>query len=150
MIRFAPLLFLMLAAAAPAPVPLATPPAGTPLDTLARRLVAQDMTEASRAGQTPLLLVGTAAIGGERPAVLVQLQSSRECGSAGCSTAVFVWTAGAYQRALDGISGQVSVGSTRHRGYADLQTDTERYVWNGRVYRSVRPAPDVSLRPARR
>ena len=149
MIRPALLCLLLLTAAAPAPVPLTAQP-GTTVDALARQLVAQDLREASRAGEQPLLLIGTAALGGERPALFIQLQSPRECGSAGCNTSVFVWTAGGYKRALDGVAGRLTVSGTRHHGLADLVTDTEQYAWDGRAYRDTRPAPPVNLRPRHR
>lgn len=87
---------VLLMAAGPAPVggtpvTLRAQP-GTELDRVARRLVAQDLAEARDAGETPLVLAGIALLGeaGKQQAVLVQFQSPRECGSAGCSTSAFV------------------------------------------------------------
>lgn len=130
------------------PVLLRTQP-GTPLDATARTLVADDLAEARRAKDRPLLLVGQAQLGPatDRPALFVQLQSARECGSAGCSTAVFAWSGGAYTRVLDGLSGPVMTGPGRHRGMADLTTEHERYVWDGQNYVDTRPAPALNLRP---
>ena len=148
----------LLAAAAPparapvgVPVPLLAQP-GTSLDAAARRLLAQDLAEAQRAGERPLLLVGSARLDpapAGRPALLVQLQSPRECGSAGCNTTVYAWVAGRYQRVLDGVAGRLAVAATRHRGMADLVTDTDTYHWTGTSYASTRPAPNVDLRPRR-
>ena len=100
-------------------------------------------------GDEPLLLLGTARLGAARdqPALFVQLQSPRECGSAGCNTQVYAWVKGAYVRVLDGVSGTVTVAPTRHRGMADLRVGSDRYVWNGAKYEDVRPAPAVNLRP---
>ena len=147
--RVAPLLLVLLAAAPPSgTVELAAQP-GTPLDAIARQLVAQDLAEAARRGDEPLLLLGTARLGAARdqPALFVQLQSPRECGSAGCNTQVYAWVKGAYVRVLDGVSGTVTVAPTRHRGMADLRVGSDRYVWNGAKYEDVRPAPAVNLRP---
>ena len=147
--RIAPLLLVLLAAAPPpgTTVTLVAQP-GTSLDATARQLVAQNLAEAARRGDEPLLLLGTARLGAprDRPALFVQLQSPRECGSAGCNTQVYTWVKGAYVRVLDGVSGSVVVQATRHRGMADLQAGSERYVWDGAKYQDVRPAPVVDLR----
>ena len=140
---------LLAAAPAPAvPVVLAPQP-GTALDRAARGLVAQDLAEGVRAGERPLVLVGTARLGAaaDRPALFVQLQSPRECGSAGCSTSVFAWTGGRYQKVLDGVAGRMAVAGTRHAGMADLQAGSDTYAWNGKVYADTLPAPAVDLRP---
>ena len=161
--RIAPLLIarpllvaaaLLLAAAAPptrsagVPVPLQPQP-GTPLDAIARGLAAQDLAAARRGGQQPLLLVGSARLGAasDRAAVFVQLQSPRECGSAGCSTSVYAWIKGAWKKVLDGASGRLAVAPARTRGMADLLAGDERYVWTGAEYQDSRPAPAVDLRP---
>ena len=99
------------------------------------------------------MLVGSArlsAAASDRPALFVQLQSARECGSAGCETVVFLWRNGGYTRVLDGVGGRVSVAGTRTGGMADLVTEHERYVWGGTEYRSTRPAPNIDLRRPRR
>lgn len=139
-----------LLAAAPASTPVAiVPRPGTPLDQAARALVAQDLAEAVRTGERPLLLVGSARLGAaaDRPALFVQLQSPRECGSAGCSTSVYAWTAGRYQRILDSAIGPMSLAASRHRGMADILAGDETYVWTGTAYANSRPAPEVDLRP---
>ena len=147
--RVAPLLLVLLAAAPPPRTVELAAQRGTPLDAVARQLVAQDLAEAARRGDEPLLLLGTARLGAARdqPALFVQLQSPLECGSAGCNTQVYAWVKGAYVRVLDGVSGTVTVAPTRHRGMADLRVGADRYVWNGAKYEDVRPAPPVNLRP---
>lgn len=145
-----PLALLGLLAAAPpprAPVPLLAQP-GTPLDALARQLVAQDLQEAARRGDEPLVLTGTARLGAAKdpPALFVQIQSPRECGSAGCNTQVYSSVRGQYVRVLD-VNGPVTVAATRRRGMADLRTDSEHYAWDGTKYADVKPAPAVNLRP---
>lgn len=134
-----------------APVVLALHP-GTPLDAAARQLAAQDLQGSARSGPRPLVLTGTAALGTatDRLALFVQLQSARDCGSAGCSTTVHIWQNGAYKRVLDGVDGPLVVGPGRSRGMADLTTEHDRYVWNGQQYANVHPAPAVDLRPRRR
>jgi hypothetical protein len=148
--RFAVLLALpVLMAAGPTPVVLAERP-GTDLDKAARALIAADLAEARRAGEIPLLLVGSAKLGAgphDRPALFVQAQSPRECGSAGCSTSVWLWRNGAWKRILDGVGGTISVAPTRTRGMADLVTDATKYVWTGTEYRDSRPAPPAAVVP---
>lgn len=144
------MILLLLSFAAPAlaagPVVLAPAP-GTPADTAARAALAQDLAEARRAGEKPLVLIGQAQLGRptDRAALFVQLQSARECGSAGCSTSVLAWSPQGWRRVLDGVIGTVSVGKTRHNGWADLVAGRETYVWTGQLYRNVRPVPDIRV-----
>jgi len=142
---------LVLLAAAPppqhgTPVPLHPQP-GTELDRAARALVADDLQNSAAHGEEPLLLLGTALLGPGHQALFVQLQSPRECGSAGCTTSVYVADHGTWTRVLDGTTGHLSVAQTRTRGMADLLTDDEHYVWTGTAYRGLQPAPAVDLRP---
>ncbi len=159
---------LLLLAAAPAPpatihrtpapateprgsaVVLAARP-GTALDAAARQLVAQDIAAGKQANEAPLVLTGSAPLGpaSDRPALFVQLQSARECGSAGCSTTVYLWQRAAWQRVLDGVGGRLTVGTTRTRGMADLMTEKGRYVWTGHAYEDPNPVPAIDLRPRR-
>ena len=122
---------------------------GTALDRAARSLVAQDLADAARSGERTLVLVGSARLGAasDRPALFVQVQSPRQCGSAGCSTSVFAWTKGRWLKVLDDTSGRITVAPTRHNGMADLVAHREHYVWTGREYASINPAPAVDLRP---
>ena len=122
---------------------------GTPADATARKLVADDLAAARSRGDTPLLLIGTANLGGDRPALFVQLQSPQECGSAGCSTSVYAFERGGWTRILDGITGRFTVSNKKTKGRADLFADNERYVWTGAAYRGTRPAPSIDLRPRR-
>lgn len=143
-----PVLALILLAAAPAPVPLAVQP-GTELDRMAREVVAEDLAEARRRGDIPLVLVGSVQLGrpADRPALFVQLQSARECGSAGCNTSVWLPSADGWRKVLDGVSGPVAVADTRRRGMRDLIVGGDRYRWDGTRYVDQRPAPPVNLRP---
>jgi hypothetical protein len=148
-VALATLLLLAAAPAKPRPgtqVTLQSQP-GTPADAIARKLVADDLAAARSRGDRPLLLIGTANLGGERPALFVQLQSPRECGSAGCTTSVYAFERGRWTQVLDGTTGRLTVSNTRTKGRADLLADNERYVWTGSAYRSTRPAPSVDLRP---
>lgn len=130
------------------PVVMAPQP-GTALDRTARSLVAQDLAEARRAGDRPLLVVGSVQLGaaGERPALFVQLQSPRQCGSRGCSTSAFAWIKGRWTKVLDDASGRIALLPTRHGGMADLAANAEHYAWTGTTYANTRPAPAVDLRP---
>jgi len=143
------LLVPLLLAAAPASAPLALrAQPGTPLDTAARRLSAADLADAGRAGERPLVLVGSARLGpaSEDPILFVQLQSPRECGSAGCSTTGYREARGAWHKVLDSVSGPITILPTRHRGFADLKVGNDRYAWNGTAYASLSPAPVMDLR----
>lgn len=148
-------LALFLSAAAPVspgrapvgtPVALAAHP-GTRLDAAARQLAADDLAAARARHDRPLLLTGAADLGGERPALFVQLQSAQECGSAGCTTDVYDWAHGKWRRILDGVTGRIVVSPKRTKGRPDLLTEHERFVWTGSAYRSTAPAPALDLRP---
>jgi hypothetical protein len=157
----------LVAAAPPPPRPgrmkvaLSAQP-GTELDRTARQLVATELADAQRAGETPLLLVAAARLADrpahdgpahdrpahDRPALFVQLQSARECGSAGCSISVHYFTNGKWRRVLDAVSGTILVDMTAHGGMRDLiANDRDRWVWNGRAYVNRHPAPEIDLKP---
>lgn len=139
----------------PTPVTLRPQP-GTALDAAARQLVAKDIGDARTGDSSALVLVGSAALSskpGERQALFVQVQSARQCGSAGCSTLVYLWRNGAYERVLDGVDGRMAVSPHRTLGMADLVADENRYVWDGTSYRDATPgpaAPNPDLRPRRK
>lgn len=119
---------------------------GTELDATARRLVAADLREDPRA----LLLIGSARLGhaGVGPALFVQLQSNRACGSAGCATSVFLPAKAGWTRVLDAVSGSIAVAPGEHDGMHDLVAGkNDRFVWNGKAYADTQPAPQVDLRP---
>ncbi len=145
---------LLLPVAAEAAEPIGTPVVmaaqpGTALDRTARSLVAQDLADAGHLGERTLVLTGSARLGSasDRPALFVQLQSPRQCGSAGCSTSVYTWTKGRWTKVLDDAAGRITIAATRHNGMADLAAHGEHYVWTGREYASTNPAPAVDLRP---
>jgi hypothetical protein len=154
-----PILALLLLAAAPVAPPSVTPAAGTPivlaarpgtqLDASARKLVAQDLTEARTGREKPLVLTGSAMLGtaSDHPAVFVQLQSARECGSAGCSTTAFLWQKGVWKRILDGVDGKLTVLPTKTRGMADIASEKVKYIWTGTEYHDPKAAPPIDLRP---
>ena len=147
MIRLALLLLLLaVPALAAGPVVLAPAP-GTPADTVARAALAQDLTRAARAHERPLVLVAQVHLGhpSERAALFVQLQSARDCGSAGCSTSVLAWSPQGWRRVLDEVIGTITVAPTRHHGWADLIAGRETYVWTGQLYRNARPVPNVRI-----
>ena len=143
----------LLAAAGPAiptgPVKLAARPK-TPLDATARQLAAADINDANG---NALVLIGSQRLGaaGTGPALFVQVQSARSCGSAGCSVSVYLPTAAGWTKVMDGVSGQIVVDPAEHRGMHDLLVNQQdRWVWNGKTYADTLPAPQVDLRPRRR
>ncbi len=141
------------AAAAPAAAPAmqgrAVALAPRPLtreDAVARQLTASDLRASDGQGETPLVLVGTAQLGTGRqqPALFVQLQSADLCGSAGCSTSVYLRQDGTWRKVLDSISGPIRVDARRHGGMADLVVgDDDRWVWNGSAYADTVAAPPI-------
>ncbi|MDP9096866.1 MAG: hypothetical protein M3N26_10015 [Pseudomonadota bacterium] len=144
---------LLLVAAGPvkstpgSPVMLQSNP-GTKTDATARTLSAEDIAAARSRGDQPLLLTARAALGGPQPALFVQLQSPRECGSAGCSTSIFSFERGRWQRVLDSATGLLKVSAKKTRSRNDIISQDDHYVWSGTDYRSIDPAPaSIDLRP---
>jgi hypothetical protein len=159
---------VLLIAAAPKskPVELRSEP-GTARDRLARQLAASDIRDSLRHGDRPLVLVGSARLsskdrgskdqggkdqGGkdQAPALFVQLQAPRLCGSAGCSTTVYIPTRNGWKKVLDDVTGKILVDAAQHGGMHDLIVHGhERYVWNGQTYRGTLPVkrlpPSVKL-----
>jgi hypothetical protein len=151
--RRAALLALALSAAAAAPPAgkpvLLTAQPGSHLEATARRLMSTDITESSANGAPPLLLVGSARLSTDPgPAALfVQVQSADLCGSAGCSTAVYVKRGAAWHKVLDSVSGPIRVAPGTHRGMHDLLVHGhDRWIWNGTAYADTLPVPDVKLK----
>jgi hypothetical protein len=143
---------LMLAAAAPAaptgPVKLVPMPR-TPLEATARQVAASDVADG---GAGALLLIGSQHLGtaGTGPALFVQVQSPRACGSAGCSTSVYLPTKTGWAKVLDAVSGNLVVEPAQHGGMHDLLVGKGvRWIWNGTAYADTLPAPQVDLRPRR-
>jgi hypothetical protein len=126
------------------PVVLTQQPGGV-LDRTARLLNAGDLAAAAHRGDTPVVLVGSAPLStraGEN-ALFVQLQSADLCGSAGCSTSVYLQRGTQdWIKVLDSVSGPVSLSRRTHGGMHDLVIDgTDRWIWNGTTYRDTMPAP---------
>ena len=142
---------LLLAAAAPAPVgPVRLAPMpGSALEVTARKVAAADVEDG---GAGALMLLGSQHLGsaGTGPALFVQVQSARACGSAGCSTSVYLPTKTGWTKVLDAVSGPMVVEAAEHGGMHDLLVDgNDRWAWNGHAYADTLPAPQVDLRPRR-
>ena len=132
-------------AAPSGPVLLAHRPL-TAEDAIARQLTAPDLRASNGQGDPPLVLVGSARLGppGQRAALFVQLQSADLCGSAGCSTSVYLQQGGGWKKVLDSISGPIRVDARRHDGMADLIVgDNDRWVWTGSSYADTVGAPPI-------
>ena len=155
--RFLFAALLSLCAAAPiaskpvasTPVPLASNP-GTQTDALARKLSADDLDAARARGDKPLILTGRGLLGGAQPALFVQLQSEKECGSAGCATSVYSFEHGQWQRVIDSATGKLTIAAKRTRGRNDVLAEDDHYVWTGTTYVSLDPAPALNLTPRTR
>ncbi len=146
-----PALALLLAAAGPAPTgPVKlVPMPGTSLEATAKQIAAADVEDG---GAGALLLLGSQHLGaaGTGPALFVQVQSPRACGSAGCSTSVYLPTKTGWTKVLDAVSGGVVVEAAEHGGMHDLLVGrNDRWVWSGHAYADTEPAPQVDLRPHR-
>ncbi len=134
------------AAASANPVILTQQP-GTALDAAARQLNAEDLAGATKRGETPVVLIGSAplAAGGHgEPALFVQLQSASLCGSAGCSTSVYLHHDGAWSKVLDSVSGPIKVLPGSAGGMHDLMVgDKDRWTWFGSAYHDTLPAAPI-------
>ncbi len=125
---------------------------GSALEATARTLAAGDLKDAAAHGDTPLLLVGSAPLASGphrrgKSALFVQVQSASLCGSAGCSTSVYVGDRNGWRKVLDSISGPIKVDARSHAGMHDLLVHThDRWIWNGTSYVDTLPAPAVDLR----
>ncbi|AOX16251.1 hypothetical protein [Kozakia baliensis] len=118
----------------------------TDLDTQARRLNAGDLADATAHHDHPIVLVASAPLSNARDdmALFVQLQSARLCGSAGCSTSVYLRHKNEWRTVLDAVSGAISVLPTQHRGMRDLMIgDHDRWFWNGSTYQDTMPAAPI-------
>lgn len=121
----------------------------TDLDATARQLTANELAQAARKGDAPLVLIGEARLGGpkDRSALFIQLQSARECGSAGCNTSVYVWSKNKWRMVLDSVAGPISVDTARHGGMHDLIVDSNhRWIWQNNSYTDTKPAAKIDLR----
>jgi len=137
---------LTAAAQGDATVTLTTQP-GSALEVIATQLSAGDLKQSRAAGDAPVLLVGSARLAAAKsaPAALfVQVQSAAFCGSAGCSTSVYIKRGGGWTKVLDSISGPIKVSARIHGGMHDLLVHShDRFVWNGRAYADTLPVPAV-------
>ena len=120
---------------------------GTSQDRAARTLNAEDLQGAARHGEEPLVLVGSAhlAASGGDPALFVQLQSASLCGSAGCSTSVYLRHDRSWRKVLDSVSGPIRVMKQIHDGVHDLVVGkNDRWIWDGHVYQDSLSAPPLT------
>ena len=119
----------------------------TAQDRAARMLNAEDLQGAARHGETPLVLVGSARLAetGGDPALFVQLQSASLCGSAGCSTSVYLRHDRHWRKVLDSVSGPIRVMREIHDGVHDLLVGkNDRWIWDGQVYQDSLSAPPLT------
>jgi hypothetical protein len=143
---------MLLTAAAPgdATVTLTTQP-GSALETIATQLSADDLKQSRAAGDAPVLLVGSARLAAAKSgsaALFVQVQSAAFCGSAGCSTSVYIKQGSGWTKVLDSISGPIKVSPRVHGGMHDLLVHShDRFVWNGKAYADTLPVPGVGPKP---
>ena len=121
---------------------------GTAQDRAARMLNAEDMQDAAKHREDPLVLVGSARLSVRGSpsdvALFVQLQSARLCGSAGCSTSVYLRHDRQWRKLLDSVSGPIRVMKEAHGGMHDLMVGrNDRWIWDGHVYQDSLTAPPL-------
>lgn len=119
---------------------------GSALDSAARELNADDLAAAARHNDKPLVLVGSAPLSahGRNTGLFVQVQAASLCGSAGCSTDVYLQRGGVWTKVLDSVSGPVELLPTSHGGYRDILVDgSDRWVWKNNTYVDTLAAQDV-------
>ena len=132
-------------AAAASPVILTQQP-GSALDTAARELNAEDIAGARKRNETPIVLIGSAPLSTDHgdTALFVQTQSASLCGSAGCSTSVYLRHDGHWIKVLDSVSGPIKVLATSSGGMHDLVVgDKDRWTWFGSAYHDTLPAAPI-------
>ncbi|MFT8688486.1 MAG: hypothetical protein ABF714_13595 [Novacetimonas hansenii] len=116
---------------------------GTELDRQAHLLQAQDLGDAHARGEHPVVLTASGPLS-DHPgdmALFVQLQSPSLCGSAGCSTSVFLRRGTRWTQVLDSLSGPVRIMPQAHGGMHDLVVDDgDRWIWNGTTYADTQAA----------
>lgn len=118
----------------------------TLLDKRARELNADDLADAKAHHDTPIVLVASAPLSSAKDdmALFVQIESARLCGSAGCTTSVYLRHHNTWKLVLDAVSGKISVLPTRHKGMRDLLIGKrDRWAWDGSHYRDTMPAASV-------
>ena len=123
---------------------------GTSADRIARQLMARELAKTGQFGEAPGVLVATARLGKSHDSdvLFVQIQSPRDCGSAGCDTTSFRRTNGTWVRILDTVSGTIRIAATQHRGMRDLIVqETDRRIWDGEKYADTVPTPPGDLAP---
>lgn len=117
---------------------------GTDLDRQARQLQAQDLRDAHARGEHPVVLTASGPLSDNAGdmALFVQLQSPSLCGSAGCSTSVFLRRGDRWSCVLDSLSGPVRIMAQTHGDMHDLLVDDgDRWIWNGTTYVDTQATP---------
>ncbi len=129
-------------------ITLSTQP-GSALEATALKLTAGDLKQSVSEGDPPIMLVGSARLSTRAgtSALFVQVQSASFCGSAGCSTSIYLKRGGTWKKVMDSISGPIKLSHSSHQGMHDLLVHgKDRWIWNGSTYTDTLPTPDIDLR----
>ena len=92
------------------------------------------------------MLLGSAPLsaGGKNIALFVQVQAASLCGSAGCSTDVYLKDGRGWTKILDAVSGPISLLPTQHGGLRDILVDTsDKWIWKNGAYQDTLAATDL-------
>lgn len=119
---------------------------GSGLEAEAMRLNSDDLAAAARHHEKPLVLIGSAPLSpdGKNIALFVQVQSASLCGSAGCSTDIYLKRGSSWTKILDSVSGPVSLLHTTHGGMRDIMVDSsDRWIWKNNTYVDTLAATDL-------
>lgn len=119
---------------------------GTALDKEARKLNADDLASATRHHEKALVLIGSAPLStsGKSMGLFVQVQSASLCGSAGCSTDVYLQHDGGWTKVLDSVSGPITLMPSSRGGMKDVVVDgSDRWVWKKGAYADTLVATDL-------
>ena len=82
---------------------------------------------------------------GGAPVILTQLQAASLCGSAGCSTSVYLRRDHEWTKVLDSVSGPIRVMPQSNDGMHDLLVGrNDRWTWSGGGYRDTLAAPPLT------
>lgn len=119
---------------------------GSALEAEVKKLSGEYLAAAARHHETPLILIGSTPLSKDNKTIglFVQVQAASLCGSAGCSTDVYMKHAGQWVKILDSVSSPISLLHTTHDGMRDILIDgSDRWIWRNGTYHDTLAATDL-------